>query len=117
MHERRARYRRGLFAEWVALLWLLAKGYWPLSWRYKTPVGEIDLVVKRGARLVFVEVKGRPSHRAAAEAVHGKNQARVIRAAQYYLQAHPSLAGLEVRFDVCLIAWYKPPHHLINAFQ
>ena len=114
---RRARYRRGLAAEIGALFYLLCKGYWPVTWRYKTPGGEIDLVMRRGRQLLFVEVKARATHDEAAYAVHAKNQSRVVRAAQYFLAAHPTCADCAIRFDVVLIAWYRWPKHLVNAFQ
>lgn len=115
--ERQRRYRYGLAAEWLALLYLLAKAYRPLATRYKTPVGEIDLIVARGRTLIFVEVKARRTHADAAHAVHITNQSRVVRAAQYFLQRHPRYANHQVRFDVCLIAWYRWPQHLANAFS
>jgi putative endonuclease len=115
--KHRRSHRSGLVAEWLALVYLLLKGYFPLAMRYKTPVGEIDLIMKRGRRLVFVEVKARADVEDAAHAVHAKNQARVVRAAQHYLHSHPQRAGHEVRFDVCLIAWYRWPKHLLNAFS
>ncbi len=119
MRNTRARkrsQRAGILAEYVALLLLLCKAYRPLAIRYKTPVGEIDLIVQRGRSIVFVEVKLRPSHHAAAEAVTAKNQARVIRAAQYFLGAHPAYAQHAVRFDVCLVSWYRLPQHIPHAF-
>lgn len=114
--DRRARERLGRRAEWSAAVCLLLKGYRILTMRHKTPQGEIDIIARRGQRLLFVEVKGRSDRTLAAEAVHIRNQQRVVRAAQWYLQAHPELAGLEVRFDVCLVAWYRWPHHIPNAF-
>jgi putative endonuclease len=115
--KHRRSHRSGLVAEWLALLYLMLKGYFPLAMRYKTPVGEIDLIMKRGRRLVFVEVKARADADNAAHAVHAKNQSRVVRAAQHYLASHPRYAQCEVRFDVCLIAWYHWPKHLPNAFS
>lgn len=114
---RQRNYRRGHLAEYAALVYLCGKLYRPLVRRYKTPVGEIDLIVKRGRTLVFVEVKQRKQRDDAAFAVHGKNQSRVVRAAQYFLSAHPEFELHQVRFDVCLIPWYGWPHHLRNAFQ
>jgi len=62
MRQRRVRaYRRGLFAETVAALLLRLKGHRILARRYRTPVGEIDLVALKGKRLAFVEVKRRRS--------------------------------------------------------
>jgi putative endonuclease len=115
--SRRRSQRAGIVAEYLSLALLILKGYWPLAWRFKTPVGEIDLIVKRGRTLVFVEVKHRRNRDDAAYAVHAKNQSRVLRAAQYFLQARPSLAACQVRFDVCLVPWYRLPHHITQAFE
>ena len=114
--NRKRHERAGRWAETLALISLMCRGYWPRACRYKTPVGEIDLVMQRGKTLVFVEVKGRKTYADAAYAVHTTNQARVVRAAQQYLAAHPSLQHLAVRFDVCLVAWYRLPQHITNAF-
>ena len=71
--RRRAAYRHGHLAEAAALLLLLAKGFRPLARRYKTPLGEIDLIVKRGRTIAFVEVKARALERDALESV-GRNR-------------------------------------------
>lgn len=110
-------YRRGHRAESLAALWLQLKGYRILARRFKTPLGEIDLIARRGKQLIFVEVKGRDNAATAAEAVHGRNQQRVVRAAQWWLTRHGQYIEHEVRFDVVLIAWYRWPHHIPHAFH
>jgi putative endonuclease len=115
-NSRKRNHRRGIMAEYAALALLVCKGYRFVAWRYKTPVGEIDLIVRRGGQLVFVEVKARADADDAAHAVHAKNQSRVVRASQYFLVRHPAYASLQVRFDAVLIAWYRMPHHLVHAF-
>lgn len=117
MRSHRARHRVGLRAEWAAAWYLRLKGYRVLASRYKTPVGEIDLVVRRGTALAFIEVKGRAGYRQAAEAIHRHNQSRVMRAAQHYLMAHPQLHHCTIRFDAVLIAWYQWPKHIASAFE
>ena len=114
---RRSSHRRGLRAEAWAAWWLRLQGYRILAMRYKTPVGEIDLVAKRGGTLAFIEVKARALHADAAEAIHARNQQRVVRAAQHYLQAHPQHAHRTIRFDALLVAWYRWPHHIRHAFD
>jgi putative endonuclease len=115
--SRIARYRSGLRAEQLAAWLLRAKGYRILATRYKTPGGEIDLVARRFGTLAFIEVKARASAGGAAEAIHLRNRQRVVRAAQYYLQAHPEFAALTIRFDAMLVAWYRWPHHIRQAFD
>ena len=90
--------------EALALRYLTGKGYTPVERNYRTRYGEIDLVVRRGGALVFVEVKlrrgtgfGEP-----LEAVTPRKQARVrLMAERYLAQKGPEfVAGFEeIRFD------------------
>jgi putative endonuclease len=59
LERRRATFLRGHRAEWIALLFLVMKGYRPLARRYAASGGEIDLIVVRGDTIVFVEAKAR----------------------------------------------------------
>lgn len=110
-------HQRGLRAEWLAAWFLRLHGYRILATRYRTPVGEIDLIARRGGTLAIVEVKARANHTAAAEAIHIRNRQRVVRAAQHYLQAHPRHAHRTIRFDALLLTWYRWPKHLRHAFD
>lgn len=115
----RARVRNhhnGVMAEYAAMLWLSLKGYRLVTMRYKTPVGEIDLVMRRGKTLAFIEVKARKQHDDAARAIHSQNQSRVIRASQYFLVNHAAYGDYQVRFDAVLVAWYRWPRHFRHAF-
>lgn len=109
-------HQRGVMAEYAAMLWLYLKGYRLVTMRYKTPVGEIDLIMRRARTLAIIEVKARKNHRDAAVAIHAQNQSRVIRASQYFLVNHPAYQDYQVRFDAVLIAWYKWPRHVPHAF-
>jgi putative endonuclease len=66
---------------------------------------ELDLVVRRGRRLVFCEVKekGGEAFGAPIEMVDAEKQRRVRRAAAAWLAAHPEAAGLAVSFDVIAV--------------
>lgn len=113
--DRRAVYRRGLRAEHLAAIFLRFKGYGVLERRFKTPVGEIDLVARRGTTLVFVEVKERNDMRTALECISPQMKARITRAAQYYLSAHPECQGYDMRFDVVALNGLRI-RHLDNAW-
>jgi len=118
MREKRVKaYRRGLFAETVTALLLRLKGYAIVARRYKTPVGEIDLVALRGKRLAFIEVKRRKTKEDAAWTLPARQRRRIIRAAQYWLAAHPDFAGHELAFDVVLAAPWAWPRYIENAFS
>ena len=115
--ERVAAFRTGVSAEAKAAAMLMAKGYWILARRYRTPHGEIDVVARRGDLLAFVEVKARASLDDAAYAVTPRQQQRIIDAAQGWLMAHPEHAEFELRFDVILVAPKSLPRHLKAAFD
>ena len=114
---RRAAERRGRRAEALALLYLRAKGYRLLARRYKTPVGEIDLIVARGKVVAFVEVKARPTDAEAAEAATPTGRRRVARAAASWLAKHPEAAERELRLDVIVAVPWRLPRHIMGAFD
>jgi putative endonuclease len=115
--ERVAAFKTGLSAESRAAAYLMAKGYRILAKRFRSPYGEIDLVVKRRNLVAFVEVKARATLDEAAFAVTPHQQARIINAAQAWLVAHPDYAEFELRFDAILIAPRRLPRHLLAAFD
>jgi putative endonuclease len=115
--RRREAWHRGHGAEQMAALWLRLKGYRILAKRFRTPVGEIDLIARRGRILAVVEVKSRRTLAAATEALRLRQRARIGRAVQAYLQLHPNLADLCIRFDVMLLSTGRPPHHITNAWR
>jgi putative endonuclease len=110
-------FRTGLSAERRACLYLAAKGYRILARRYRTPHGEIDVVAKRRATLVFAEVKARATLDDAAYSITPRQQQRIAAAASLWLAAHPDHANLDCRFDVILIAPRQLPRHLEAAFE
>jgi putative endonuclease len=114
---RRRAYARGRRAERLAAWWLRLKGYRVLARGWRSPVGEIDLVVRRGATLAIVEVKHRDSLAVAGEAIAPRQQRRLRRAAELFLQRHPELAGLELRFDALLLVPGKLPRHIADAWR
>ncbi len=115
--ERVAAFRLGLTAESRAALFLIAKGYRIAARRWKTPLGEIDIVARRRRTLVFVEVKARGRSTDAAEAVTGRGKRRIIAAAELWLARKPEDAERDIRFDVMLVTPGRLPKHIVNAFD
>ena len=78
---------------------------------------ELDLVVRRGRRLAFVEVKakGGPGLGDPLEMVTAEKQRRLRRTAEAWLASHPECAGLEARFDVVAIR-HGRVERVANAF-
>jgi len=110
-------HQTGLYAERLAEFALLLKGWRMVARRYKTYLGEIDLVAKRGRTLAFVEVKWRGDNDTAAEAIHTKNRERVKNASALYLQKHPEYADMNIRFDAVLMAPKSWPRHIARAWE
>ena len=114
---RQIAFRFGVSAESRASAYLIAKGYRIVARRFKTPVGEIDIVARRRGALVFVEVKARETLDGAAEAVTPRQRRRIIAAAETWLARNPDDVMREIRFDVVLVAPGRLPRHLQGAFD
>ena len=67
--ERVRAERRGRLAEALCATWLRMKGYRIVARGVRTPVGELDIVARRGRVLAIVEVKARGTLAAAAESI------------------------------------------------
>jgi putative endonuclease len=115
--RRRQAERGGRRAELIAAWYLRLKLYRVLARRYRTPVGEIDLIVRRGRTIAFVEVKLRPSEAEALEAVRPSAARRIVKAADYWVAAHPAAVEFDRRFDVMIAIPGRRPRHLIAAFD
>lgn len=103
--------------EALAAWFLRLQFYRIVARRYKTPVGEIDLIAERWGTTVFVEVKARSQAGTEAETLEAVNRSRISRAAQYWLARHPGKAETSLRFDVIFLARGRWPRHVINAFE
>ena len=114
--KRRAAYRRGTKGEGRAAMLLRLKGYRILERRWRSPVGEVDLIARKGNTLVFAEVKARTSRGDAAESIVPRQRRRISRAAEAYLAYHPDLKIENIRFDAILVAPGRWPKHIQAAW-
>src|SRR5215510_10623119 len=112
-----AAFRYGLSAESRAALLLIAKGFRIAARRFKSPLGEIDIIARRQRLLVFVEVKARATLDDAAESVTPRQQRRIVAAAEAWLARHPEDLTCDMRFDVVLVAPRRLPRHIPAAFD
>jgi putative endonuclease len=115
--ERQVAFALGLSAESRAAAYLIAKGYRIVARRFRSPVGEIDIVARRRGTLIFVEVKARERLDDAAEAVIVRQQRRIVAAAEAWLASHPDDMNCDMRFDVMLVAPKSLPRHIEAAFD
>lgn len=116
-----AAQRRGRMAERIAALFLRLKGYGILAQGLKSGrgsgAGEVDLVIRRGDLVAFVEVKSRASLDQALDSLTSFQRQRIERAASAFLARRPELAGGGVRFDVVLVAPWRLPRHIPDAWR
>jgi putative endonuclease len=117
VERRRRAWRWGRLAESAAATLLRLKGFRILARGYKVPVGEIDIVARRGRLVLFVEVKARPSADAANEALNGRQRRRIERAAGWFLAQHPQIAGCDLRYDLMLVTPWRWPVHIGDAWR
>lgn len=103
-------YTKGLLAEIYAMGFLFLKGYRIRAWRYKTPVGEVDIIASHGKDLVFIEVKARKNIDTGLGAILPNGKKRITRAAGHFLSENPRFSENKMRFDVIVIAGFRLRH-------
>lgn len=116
--KKRVAEMRGRAAERWAGRYLQLKGYQILARRFRgfgRGVGEVDLIVRRGKVIVFVEVKARDDALVGLDAVSRWSQVRISRAARLWLTTRRVSDAFEVRFDVVVMMrwgmfWRWPAH-------
>lgn len=115
--SRRKANRRGHRGEFLAALALMLKGYRIVARRYRTKLGEIDLIARRGDLVLVVEVKARPTLLSAMEAIAYQSERRIEAAADLWLSRQPDYGRLSVRFDMVAVLPRRWPVHVENVFQ
>ncbi len=114
--KRQEAERQGRKGEGFAAVWLRLHGWKVVARRVKTPRGEIDLVVRRGRTVAFIEVKWRATEAERDLSIDDYRLRRVAAAVEAV--AHRFLrAGDSPRIDVLLLAPGRWPRHIVNAWQ
>src|SRR3954471_19577700 len=112
--NRREAERGGRRAERLAAWWLRLKGWHILAIRARTPVGEVDLIARRGRTLAFIEVKARATEADAAVALDDYRLRRVARAAEALLPRYMR-AGDIARIDAMFVTPWRLPDHRVDV--
>jgi putative endonuclease len=107
---------KGRLAETVALTWLRLKGYRLLARRFKSGLGEIDLIMRRRDVTAFIEVKARANTDAGVEAVTRHQIRRINAGANAWMARDPRAAATVCRFDIVVVSPYLSLRHIENAF-
>lgn len=117
---RRERGRRavvsGVMAEDGVLRHYLRTGAQMLASRWRGGGAEIDLILRQGDDLVFVEVKRAATHALAAERLGRSQMTRICHAAGCYLEASGLSALTAMRFDAALVDGQGRVEVISNAF-
>ena len=109
-------YRRGHRGEWLAALALMAKGFRIVARRYRTKLGEIDLIARRGDLDLIVEVKVRATLIEAMDAIARQSERRIEAATDLWLSCQPDHGRLSIRFDMVAVLPRRWPVHVENVF-
>ena len=111
---RQRAFRRGRWAEFYASWVLRAKGYHVLARNFAHPLGEIDLIARRGRLLVFVEVKYRQDWMSTFHAVTPAQWRRISAGATGFVTRYPTCRALAWRFDLFVVGGYGRCAHKKN---
>jgi putative endonuclease len=108
--------RKGRRAEWFAALALMLKGYRIVGFRYRTPLGEIDLVARKRNLVAFVEVKARRDLATGVDAVSYEAQNRIAAAGEIFIGKQSDSSRLSWRHDIVVVSPWTWPVHIEDAF-
>ena len=109
-------YEYGLWAESYAITTLMLKGYHLIARRMRNAYGEIDLIMQRGNRVCFIEVKARKTIDDALYALSLRQQQRLSNAANLWLAENPKYSQHDCRFDLIVVAGWTC-HHLPHIIE
>jgi putative endonuclease len=114
-------FTSGLWAEKIAQIFLILKGYSILSTRLKnfkgTKYGEVDIIAKRGRALIFIEVKKRSTLDDALYAISQRQQKRIEESVSAFLKFNPTYQNMDIRFDAIIFNRYFRFKHLKDAWR
>lgn len=110
-------YQAGLAAEDIVARFYEARGRRVAARRWRCSAGEIDLIARDGAEVIFIEVKHSRSHSEAAQSLSTGQMARIAEAASMFLAGEPAGQMTLSRFDVALVDGQGRLELLENAFS
>jgi len=113
----KATHEIGLLAEWLCLLRLWLCGWRVLARRWRHPAGEIDLIMRRGNVIAFIEVKTRKDRDTALTAITLRQRQRITTVAGIWLAQNAQNGNAECRFDVMWVGRWPWPRHVANAWS
>ena len=111
------RHKRGLAGEQQAIQYLLSRGWHIVAHRFRVGHTEIDLIVRQGSLVAFVEVKARRGDAFGSpfEAVTGAKRRELVKAARVWVDRYGRPSDV-YRFD-CIALTDGKLEHLADAFR
>lgn len=113
---KREALRRGASGEWLAAMALRLKGWRIVDRNFRCPMGEIDVIARKGDLIAFVEVKARASEQEALDAVSPRAKRRIANAAAAWIGRQRDGERLSWRFDIVAVVPGRWPRHHPAAF-
>lgn len=115
-HRGRTAYHAGMAAEMRIAQDYERRGFAVARQRWRGKGGEIDLIIRDGSGLIFVEVKKSRSLARAAESLSARQMQRIYASAEEFLGTEPLGSLTDVRFDVALVDGTGDMQIIENAF-
>jgi len=109
--ERQKREKQGRRAEDIAAIYLRLKGYRILEKRYRTPLGEIDLIAAKNDVIAFVEVKYRKTLEDAQWAITPRQVERILQAGELFIARNSTYMNCDRRLDAIYVGAGGLPVH------
>lgn len=95
-------YRYGLLAEYIMILYLIFTGHKIIARRFKTKLGEIDIIASKGKNLIIFEVKARKYGELSTEIVSKRQINRIYSAVNIFLSENDKYVDYNILFSIIL---------------
>lgn len=115
-NNRQKAQKLGIASEALAAFALRLKGYQIIERNYKTKLGEIDIIARKGDLIAIVEVKARNTLNASLDSVGYQSVQRIHDAADLWLAKQKDAQLLSMRFDIVAVQPMRWPTHVADAF-
>lgn len=114
-----SRKHKGFHGENLACQELMKMGLKIIERNFKSPYGEVDIVVEHKEELIFIEVKYWDSFLLAdlEYAVNEKKRRRIINTSLYFLEKNRQYENYALRYDVFFLTGKSEKYYIKNAFE
>lgn len=109
--------RFGIFAEFIAVIFLKLKFYKILKRNYRNKLGEIDIIAFKNKTLIAIEVKARKNINSFEEILSKNQMNRIKRSMNIFYSNKKYYDKYNIRFDLIIIRPYKLPQHCKNFWN